>query len=102
MNYLTQIMEFYSRLEVAPLNARAQAFFHCLMYHFNKSRWRSPLILPEAVFIGELQFSHRQFLQARRELVENGYVNYYQQPGNKSAHYGLIDLEELRKLEGIK
>ena len=94
MNYLRQIVGFYSTLEVKPLSARSQALWHCLMWHYNSARWRSPIVVSESVLCGELGLSHKQFLTARKELVEGGYIIHNHQQGRKPASYEILSLEE--------
>lgn len=99
MNYLRQIAEFNGRLQVVPLSARAQALWYCLMWHANSAWWRSPLSLAESTLRGELGLNHDQFLRARAELVQSGYVETRPQAGRKACHYYIIDLEQQRKAD---
>lgn len=92
MNYLRLITGFYARLEICPLSARSQALWHTLVWHCNKARWQQPIQLHELVLRGELSLTHKQFLAARSELIEGGYIEHIIHQGRTPASYNIIDL----------
>ena len=96
MNYLKQISEFNSRLEIVNLSARSQALWYCLMWHYNKAFWRAPLVISESTLRGELSLTHKQFLAARKELIDGGFIIHYPKQGKKPTSYDIVDLSTER------
>lgn len=94
MNYLRELLAFHASCVVAPVSARAMALWYTLMYFSNLARWRFPIIVSEAQLRGSLGLNHDQFIRARRELVEAGYLRHFPQPGNKAAKYTIVKLSK--------
>ena len=92
MNYLKQIWSFHGRLLTHPLSARAIALWYMMMHHAAAAKWRTPMSIAEATLRGELTLEHKQFLSARKELVEGGYIVHEPQAGRMAPHYMMIDL----------
>lgn len=113
MNYLSEIIGFHRQLLVKPLSARAIAMWYTLMYYGNAAQWQWPIVLPESRLRGALGLSHRQFLDARRELVLGGYVLHKPRAGRLAPEYVVLSkdteaitrsmaLESLAQAEGEK
>lgn len=99
VNYITEIREFYSRLLIIPLSAHAQALWHRLMYHWNNAFWRLPLAgLSESQLCGEVGLNHKQFIKARLELVNGGYVQHIPQKGRMPPLYNMVILSAQRAI----
>lgn len=94
MNYIKQINAFYSRLLLSPLSARGQALWFYLMHCYNTTHWQSPVVVSEATIRGALTLTHKQFLAARKELVDGGYIIHYAKEGRKPASYEVVRLGE--------
>lgn len=91
-NYLSRIVEFYSRQQISPLPARAQALYHLLLWHCNMAHGRQPLILAEVLLRSELAISHQRFLEARKDLQRGGYIITQSRSGRLACLYYLPDL----------
>lgn len=91
-NYLSRIVEFYSRQQISPLPARAQALYHLFLWHCNMAHGRQPLILAEVLLRSELAISHQRFLEARKDLQSGGYIITQSRPGRLACLYYLPDL----------
>lgn len=113
MNYLSEIIGFHRQLLVKPLSARAIAMWYTLMYYGNAAQWQWPIVLSESRLRGALGLSHRQFLDARRELVLGGYVLHKPRAGRQAPEYVVLSkdteavtrrmaLESLAQAEGEK
>lgn len=98
-NYLTRIVEFYSRQQGFPLTARAQALYHLLLWHCNIAHGRQPLILAETLLRSELAISHQRFLEARKELSDGGYIIRQSRQGRQACAYYLPDLSGIEEVE---
>jgi len=64
--------------------------WYMLMYYGNTAQWRWPIILPESRLRGALGLSHRQFLDARRELVLGGYILHKPRRGQLAPEYIIL------------
>ena len=93
MNYLSEILGFHRQLLFKPLSARAMAFWYVLMYYGNAAHWQWPIILSESLLRGVLGLSHRQFLDARRELVLGGYILHKPRAGRRAPEYVVLSQE---------
>lgn len=98
-NYLSRIVEFYSRQQIFPLSARAQALYHLFLWRCNIARGRQPLILPELLLRAELGISHKLFLTIRKELSDAGYIHAQSRQGRQACQYYLPDLSGKEEVE---
>lgn len=96
MNYIKQINEFYSRLYVYPLSARAQAVWHYLLHCANSALWRQPLAIRASLVMGATGLSKRQYYDALHELIDGKYIDVERQSGSTPSLYTVIDLTALR------
>lgn len=86
-SYITQINDFEMSMQYAPVSARARALWYRLMHYWNKAYWNQPLILTETTIRGDLNLTHGQFLNARKELKDEGYIIHKAQGGRKPGQY---------------
>lgn len=98
-NYLSRIVEFYSRQQVFPLSARAQALYHLFLWRCNIAHGRQPLTLPELLLRSELGISHQNFLIIRKELSDSGYIRTQSRQGRQACQYYLPDLSGKEEVE---
>ena len=98
--YLDQILEF-NRCQRTDkrVSARAQALWYYLMYEYNKARWHCPLLLSAMQIRGELILNKKQFEDARKKLVDHGYILHVRNDGRKPAHYYIKVLKWKKELE---
>jgi len=92
VNYLKELLAFHRELRRQPVSARAMALWYTLMYYSNQAMWRFPVTVSEPELRGSLGLNHDQFIRARRELVEGGYLKHFPQPGNRAAKYTMVKL----------
>jgi len=102
MNYLRELLAFHAACIVSPVSARAMALWYTLMYFSNMARWRFPITVSEAQLRGTAGgLNHEQFIKARKELVEGGYVQHFPQAGNRAAKYKMIELSKGEEMHGV-
>lgn len=90
MNYIGEINEFHRRRISFPLSVRAIAIWFLMMDAANASRWRFPLRLSELEIRGSCEMGHEAFLNARKELVEGGYIQYQSQGSRRKPKYTVV------------
>ena len=101
MNYLRELLAFHAACLVSPVSARAMALWYTLMYFSNMARWRFPITISEAQLRGAAGgLNHEQFIKARRELVDGGYLHHFPQPGNRAAKYTMTELSRGEEMHG--
>ena len=101
MNYLRELLAFHGACMVNPVSARAMALWYMLMYYSNLARWRFPITVSESQLRGAIGLNHDQFIRARRELVEGGYIKHMPQAGNKAARYTMVKLSKGEVMDGF-
>ena len=94
MNYLRELLAFHATCIISPVSARAMAMWYTLMYFSNMARWHFPITIWEMQLRGQIGLNHEQFINARKELVEGGYVIHHRQLGNKAAKYTMVQLSK--------
>lgn len=87
MNYIAEVNAFHRSLLQNDLSCRAVAMWFFLMNRANMAQWKFPLRISELEIRGTMSMGHEAFLNARAELVENGYVKHVIQPGRKKPLY---------------
>jgi hypothetical protein len=90
MNYLVEIRLFYDRIEIAPLSSGAMILWHTLMYLMYKAGWPQELAVSIGTLMARSQLERRGVYRARIILRDNGYIEFREQGGNRSALYKII------------
>lgn len=92
MNYIAEINAFHKSLARTELSVRAIAIWLFLMDKANDTGWKFPLHLSEMEIRGVMSMGHEAFLNARKELADNGYIKLVSQTGRKKPHYYILPI----------
>ena len=87
MNYLKQILSFYDRLEINPLNSSEIALWHALMSINNKSAWSTTFTVAASVLCIRSGLKQANFFKTRNTLQQKGYIKWESRGGNVAAKY---------------
>ena len=87
MNYLKQLLAFYDKLELNPLNSSEIALWHALMSINNKTAWSDTFTVASSVLRQRSGLGTTNFFKTRNALNQKGYIKWSSSGANKAAKY---------------
>lgn len=87
MNYLKQLLAFYDKLELNPLNSSEIALWHALMSINNKTAWSDTFTVASSVLRQRSGLGTANFFKTRNTLTQKGYIKWSSSGANKAAKY---------------
>lgn len=92
MNYLKQLLAFYDKLELNPLNSSEIALWHALMSINNKTAWSDTFTVASSVLRQRSGLGTANFFKTRNALTQKGYIKWSSSGANKAAKYQIKSL----------
>lgn len=101
MNYLSELLAFYDRLELNPLPSPAIALWHALMSIANKTGWQQEFTVAVSVLMLKSGLNAQAIKRARNRLEQDGYITWKSRGGNQSAVYHINSLVVQNNIKNV-
>lgn len=89
-SYYELINTFETYIRAFPLNSHARSLWYRLAWEWNRAFFSArPLVFREEELRCPINMNHRQFIDARKVLVEGHFLNHIRRKGSQAAMYQL-------------